>query len=221
MNGRKQKASEANVFKASCLEKMFVQKGEKRPRLRLAGFEGDWKITTLGSCFVERIERSKHGELLSVTQSAGIRRFSELSRHDTSNIESGNYKVVKIGDIVYNSMRMWQGASGYSPYDGIVSPAYTVVVPQDGVSSSFFAVLFKSNEMLHDFRINSQGLTSDTWNLKFPIFSKIKCVIPPSIVEQEAISSFFEDLDKLIELQAKKVEKLHHIKAGCLERMFG
>ena len=75
--------------------------------------------------------------------------------------------------------------------------------------------------MLHDFRINSQGLTSDTWNLKFPIFSKIKCVIPPSIVEQEAISSFFEDLDKLIELQAKKLEKLRNIKAGCLERMFG
>jgi len=48
-----------------------------------------------------------------------------------------------------------------------------------------------------------------------------KILVPPTVAEQEAIGKFFEDLDKVIELQAKKVEKLQHIKAGCLERMFG
>ena len=40
MNGRKQKALEANVFKASCLEKMFVQKGENDPVCALPDLKG-------------------------------------------------------------------------------------------------------------------------------------------------------------------------------------
>ena len=55
--------------------------------------------------------------------------FSELGRHDNSNDNKSKYKKVCVGDIAYNSMRMWQGASGYSPYEGIVSPAYTVLSP--------------------------------------------------------------------------------------------
>ena len=59
-------------------------------------------------------------------------------------------------------MRMWQGASGRSPYEGIVSPAYTVVKPIGDIDTQFFAYMFKKKEIIHLFEINSQGLTSDT-----------------------------------------------------------
>ena len=70
-----------------------------------------------------------------------------------------HYKVVCKGDIAYNSMRMWQGASGYSPYNGILSPAYTVIVPKNGGSSRFFAYLLKLPYMISLFCVHSQGLT--------------------------------------------------------------
>ncbi|EVB83828.1 hypothetical protein O640_02766, partial [Staphylococcus aureus M0612] len=56
-------------------------------------------------------------------------------------------------------MRMWQGASGKSNYNGIVSPAYTVLYPTQNTSSLFIGYKFKTHRMIHKFKINSQGLT--------------------------------------------------------------
>lgn len=58
-----------------------------------------------------------------ITINDSIKKFSALGRHDNSNDDKSKYKKVCIRDIVYNSMRMWQGASGYSPYESIVGPA--------------------------------------------------------------------------------------------------
>ena len=112
-------------MKKSCLQKMFPKDGATVPEIRFSEFQGDWEERTLGSCFDERLESLPDGELLSVTIGSGIKKFSELDRHDNSNTDKSKYKRVCIGDIAYNSMRMWQGASGRSPYEGIVSPAYT------------------------------------------------------------------------------------------------
>lgn len=206
--------------KKAYLSMLFPRSGEKKPRLRFKGFTEEWVKKKLGECFTERPERSTNGELLSVTQSSGIKRFSEIGRHDNSNIASGNYKVVKCGDIAYNSMRMWQGASGWSPYDGIVSPAYTVIVPKENVSSRFFSFLFKKPEIIHLFRINSQGLTSDTWNLKFPAFSQIEVYCPDSFEEQNEIANFLMSIDTLISTHSRRLEKFRHIKSACLDGMF-
>jgi len=46
------------------------------------------------------------GELISVTINDGIKKFSELGRHDNSNDDKSKYKKVCVGDIAYNSMRM-------------------------------------------------------------------------------------------------------------------
>lgn len=108
-----------------------------------------------------------------------------------------------VGDIAYNSMRMWQGASGYSSYSGILSPAYTVITPQVNIHSLFFAFLFKRSDMIHTFKINSQGLTSDTWNLKWPIFRSLKVTIP-NYAEQQKISNLFINFDHLITLHQRR-----------------
>lgn len=103
-------------MKKSCLQKMFPKDGATVPEIRFSEFQGDWEERTLGSCFDERLESLPDGELLSVTIGSGIKKFSELDRHDNSNTDKSKYKRVCIGDIAYNSMRMWQGASGRSPY---------------------------------------------------------------------------------------------------------
>lgn len=206
--------------KAASLQSMFPQEGETTPRVRFKGFEGEWNEYALGTLFGERCESDIDAEMLSVTINQGIIKASENGRFDSSNSDKSKYKLVRIGDIAYNSMRMWQGACGCSPYEGIVSPAYTVVVPQNNVCSLFFYYMFKTNRMLNTFRLNSQGLTSDTWNLKYPIFSKLRVFCPETIEEQQTVSAYFKSLDSQITLQSQRLEKLKQIKSACLDNMF-
>ena len=163
-----------------------------------------WEQRKLGECFSERVESDPNGELISVTIGSGIKKFSELGRHDNSNDDKSKYKKVVVGDIAYNSMRMWQGASGYSPYNGIVSPAYTVITPFSGIDSKFFAYMFKREDMIHTFQIRSQGITSDNWNLKFPTLSEIPVMLPITVEEQTAIAGYLTILDTLITLHQCK-----------------
>ena len=158
-------------------------------------------------------------ELLSVTMNDGVVPRSEIEGKDNSSEDKSNYKVVLKGDMVYNSMRMWQGAVGNSEYDGIVSPAYTVLVPTADANSKFFMELFKKESSLQIFQGWSQGLTSDTWNLKYPVLSSIQFCVP-SVEEQEKIASYFQSLDHLITLHQRKCEELQKLKKFMLQNMF-
>ncbi|EGG90593.1 hypothetical protein HMPREF0491_00464 [Lachnospiraceae oral taxon 107 str. F0167] len=214
------KLEKLKIIKKSMLENLFPKNGENTPRIRFSGFTEDWEQRKLGECFTERIESMPDGELISVTINDGVKKFSELGRHDNSNDDKSKYKKVCIGDIAYNSMRMWQGASGYSYYNGIVSPAYTVLSANYNVNSKFIAYQFKLPKMIHTFKINSQGITSDNWNLKFPVLSYIEIYISKQIEEQSKIAVFLESLDHLITLHQSKLEKLQKIKKSMLESMF-
>ena len=191
-------------IKKSMLEKMFPRDGSKFPEIRFSGFTDPWEQRKLGDCFIERVESMPDGELISVTINDGIKKFSELGRHDNSNEDKSKYKKVCVGDIAYNSMRMWQGASGYSPYEGIVSPAYTVLSPNSGINSKCLAYQFKLPEMIHIFQINSQGITSDNWNLKYPALSQIEILISIDEGEQTKIAEYFTQFDNLITLHQRK-----------------
>lgn len=205
--------------KKGFLQKMFPKNGAKVPEIRFPGFTKDWEERKLGDVFSERSERSSEGELISVTINSGVIKASELDRKDNSSDNKSNYKKVEVGDIAYNSMRMWQGASGYSSYEGILSPAYTVIIPKEGTDSKFFAYDFKRYDMIQTFKRNSQGLTSDTWNLKFPTLKLVKIMVP-SIEEQKQIAAFFERLDNTIALHERELDLLKETKKGFLQKMF-
>jgi type I restriction enzyme S subunit len=168
-------------------QKMALMQSLLTGKHRLPGFSGDWAVKQLGDAFAERSERGDDTlTLLSVTQSGGVVRQAEAGRKNISSADQSNYKTVLKGDIAYNTMRMWQGASALSNLIGKVSPAYTIVTPRHGHDARFYAYLFKWLPMIHVFERHSQGLVSDTWNLKYPHFSKIKVSVPP-LDEQVAI----------------------------------
>lgn len=174
----------------------------------------------IGDIYAERSERGAADmELLSVTMNDGVMQRSEIEGKDNSSEDKSSYKVVRKGDMVYNSMRMWQGANGVSPYDGIVSPAYTVLTAKLPICNDYFAALFKNYKLINEFRKNSQGMTSDTWNLKYPQIETIKVYLPV-IEEQEKIASILVTLDKRIAAQAALVEQLKKYKRGLQNRFF-
>ena len=212
------KLKNLNVLKKCVMQKLFSQK------VRFKADDGSefpkWKEKRLGDVFIERTERSKGGEtLLSVTIAQGIVRQSETDKRNTASENKSNYKIVKRNDLAYNTMRMWQGAEGVSEYDGIVSPAYTVITALDGNNSYFFEILFKQTFMLQIFQRYSQGLTSDTWNLKFPTFSEIKCLVPCED-EQNKIVECVTVLDSVIEKQKATLAAWEELKKGLLQQMF-
>ena len=193
---------------------------EKCPKLRFPGFDEPYKQCHIGDIYEERSQRGASGmELLSVTMNDGVMPRSEIEGKDNSSEDKSNYKIVRKGDMVYNSMRMWQGANGISSCDGIVSPAYTVLMPKQEISNGYFAALFKSTNLINEFRKNSQGMTSDTWNLKYPQIKTIKVLIP-SVSEQEKVSELFCVLDARIAAQAQLVEALKKYKRGVMQSIF-
>ena len=189
---------------------------EKRPKLRFPGFDEPYRKCRIGDIYAERSQRGAGDmELLSVTMNNGVMPRSEIEGKDNSSEDKSNYKVVCKGDIVYNSMRMWQGANGVSNYDGIVSPAYTVLMPTEEIDNQYFAALFKTSNLINEFRKNSQGLTSDTWNLKYPQIRAIKLYIP-SLQEQHKISSFISTLEERIGKQRQLIDDLKKYKRGAV-----
>lgn len=113
-------------------------------------------------------------------------------------------------------MRMWQGASGVSSYDGIVSPAYTVLIPNKNSNSNFYAVLFKKKSILNLFTRFSQGLTSDTWNLKYPILKDINVPFT-NLEEQKRIFKIFNVVNNLLALYERKIKALKKLKQAIFE----
>lgn len=182
------------------------------PKTGLSNLLEGWEEVKIGDIFSERNEKRNDPnlELLSVTLKDGVIKRSEINSKDNSSKDKSNYKLVKPGDIVYNSMRMWQGASGISKYEGLVSPAYTVLSPKNTISSHFFKYYFKTQKMLNKFKKYSQGLTSDTWNLKYPTISQIKIKSPLSKKQKEIenfITHFLSEIDTKITLMETKTRK--------------
>ena len=202
-------------YKRGLLSQLIAQK-------KAFDTSGEWKTVKLGHIFKERTERAKGNEtLLAVTISNGVQQRDEIDLKDNSSDDKSNYKCVYIGDIAYNTMRMWQGASGVSPYNGIVSPAYTIVTPirPDLHNMTFWAYYFKYSPLVQTFQKYSQGLTSDTWNLKFPQFSEIAVTMPP-ISEQDKIAECLSVFDEHCKCEDEKLQALLQVRTSLLQQLF-
>lgn len=110
--------------KKSLMQQLLT--GKKRSPV----FEAEWKAYRLGDLFTERVETNcENLPLLSITAERGVIHQNESGKKDTSNNDKAKYRRICVNDIGYNTMRMWQGRSSLSDKEGIVSPAYTIVIP--------------------------------------------------------------------------------------------
>ena len=192
----------------------------KVPAIRFADFTDPWEQRKLGELFVESDGRSSELEILSVSVANGIYPASESDKAINPGASLAKYKVVNKGDVVYNSMRMWQGAVDSSLYRGIVSPAYVVSRPVSEAIPRFFARMLRLPMMLKQYQKTSQGNSKDTQILKFEEFARIGVLMPVSILEQKSIASMFDRLDDLITLHQRKYDKLVIFEKSMLEKMF-
>lgn len=199
-------------------QKKYLMQQLLTGKKRLPGFNGAWKTDCLGKLFFERKETNcENIEMLAITGTQGIIPRKELDLKDNSSEDKSKYLRVCVGDIGYNTMRMWQGVSAYSNYEGIVSPAYTILKPSSSINAKYFAYLFKMSEIVFLFYRFSQGLVDDTRNLKYENFKKIKVCYPPDMKEQTAIAEVLSAADREIDLLQQDIEQEKQKKKALMQ----
>ena len=225
-----ERLAEAFVLRSRFLEALITERQALRRGLaqhlligakRFPKFQGKaWKEVRLGDVFDERSEVNRGDlPLLSVTGDRGVVLRDELAKRDTSNPDKSKYKRVTVGDIAYNTMRMWQGVSALSALEGIVSPAYTVIVPGKRIDGRFAKHLFKLPAVVHLFHRHSQGLVDDTLNLKYNHFARIRLRIPSDVAEQRRIADVLDLCDAELALLERQRDLYVRYKRGLMARL--
>lgn len=211
---------QARLIEKLALRKRALMQRLLSAKLRLPGFSEPWKTHKLQELFTERNETNRTDlPLLSITGDRGVILQTESEKRDTSNDDKSKYKRIAKGDIGYNTMRMWQGRSALSGLEGIVSPAYTIVVPNTtDVDGYYMSVLFKQPRLVYDFWTHSQGLVGDTLNCKYRDFGQVHICCPP-LAEQKAITEVLTTADREIELAKEKLERLRRQKRGLMQQL--
>ena len=187
--------------------------------LRFNGFNNGWNEDYLNKLFDNRNERNfENLEVLSVTINDGVLKRSDLGS-DRKNKDKKSMKHVLKGDLVYNPMFMWKGASGISSYEGITSADYIVLKSKKDVNSIFFSHLFQTEKSLNKFKNYSQGSLLERLRLMYPQFSDIKMAFP-DYDEQEKIANFLTSIDNKIELLEKKYQSYLDFKKYLMQQIF-
>jgi type I restriction enzyme, S subunit len=154
-----------------------------------------------------------------VTMTNGLVKRSSLERRVDDIAEAGGNKKAFKNDIVYNMMRMWQGASGVALEDCMVSPAYVVLASQADAHSHFFAFLFKLPKYLRLLTSHSQGLTKDRLRLYYKDFARIP-LLSPDVSEQKQIANLLSSIDILIAVEVERLEALKTHHKGLMQQLF-
>lgn len=210
-----------HILKKAMLEKMFPQKEMDVPQIRFKGFAESWEQCSAKIIFRPVVDKG-HPELpvLSASQEYGMINRTETGlniHHDIEN-ESG-YKRVLPGQFVIH-LRSFQGGFAHSNIEGITSPAYTVLCFQDQEKhyDYFWKYVFSSESFIRRLKLITYGIR-DGRSISYEDFSSLGFLYP-SYEEQKQIGIYFQEIDRLIILHQRKLEKLKNIKAGCLEKMF-
>lgn len=180
-----------------------------------------WETCRLAWLFKDRDERYEPElPLLEVSINTGVvlREFSD-DRIESTASDFNTYKVARKGDIVFNKMRMWQGAVGVAPENGLVSPDYTVAAPAGDLSPEYAGLLFRTEMFSAECARNSHGIVWDRLRLYWEGFRDIVVPVPPS-AEQFAIVAHIRHetakLDALREAAEKTIGLLKERRAALI-----
>jgi type I restriction enzyme S subunit len=152
-----------------------------------------WEVRRNGRLFMQR-NSTGYGRLpileVSLRTGVRVRNMDNLKRKQVIS-DRNKYKRAAKGDIAYNMMRMWQGAVGVAPVDGLVSPAYVVVRPRPEVEPRYFSYLFRTDIYKKEVDGFSRGIVKDRNRLYWEDFKRIPSCFP-SLAEQKIIADYLD-----------------------------
>lgn len=183
-----------------------------------------WQLLPNIAIFQERIERGHiNEELLSVTIKKGVIRQTDVDiKKDSSNEDKSKYKLIKVGDIAYNKMRMWQGALGYSNYQGISSPAYVILKPKMKINARYFHYMFRTSFYTNYSKRFSYGIVDDQLSLRYTDFKRMYSILPPLEVQNSIVGYLDKknnEIDKFIRNKERLIELLEEERKEMIDKI--
>ncbi len=213
--------------KKAMLEKMFPENGSPYPEIRFKGFTDAWEQRKLGEVVKEvtRNDSTSEAPIMMITANNGFIEQSERYAFNNAGESLKKYILLEKGELAYN-----HGASKLRPYGSCfaLTTAENARIPfvyhcfsVENQNAEFMSIELNSSEIENQLRkIVSSGARMDgLLNISFDEYSSVSVVLP-SIEEQDRIAGFLRNLDRLITLHQRKLEKLKNIKKSCLEKMF-
>ncbi|NQN10315.1 restriction endonuclease subunit S [Streptococcus suis] len=223
------KLDDVKELKKALLQKMFPKgNGNDFPELRFPEFTDAWKQRKLGEV-AEKVSQKnldrQYVETFTNSAEFGIisqRDFFEKNISSLDNISG--YYIVSPDDFVYNPR-----ISNLAPVGpikrnklgrvGVMSPLYTIFRFSD-IHLDFVEKYFDTTIWHRYMELNGDsGARSDRFAIKDSVFKGLPIPLP-TLPEQEAIGSFFSDLDQLITLHQRQLDHLKLLKKALLQQMF-
>ncbi|WP_201259401.1 restriction endonuclease subunit S [Paenibacillus sp. LC231] len=212
------------TLKYGFLQQMFPAANEVMPRVRFAGFTGNWEERRLEEMLTERNEQFEESEdypLMSFVGNVGV--VPKGEQYDRSFLVKGDgkkYKKTELNDFIYSSNNLETGSIGLNRTGkAVISPVYSIFYSSNDSESLFVGLLSKRKDFINKMIHYRQGVMYGQWRIHERDFLKI-IVLTPTISEQNRIIDFFKNFDEQIAAQTAKLEQLRQLKAAYLQRMF-
>lgn len=180
-----------------------------------------WSLIKNGYLFSERDERGfPELPLLNVSIHTGVS-LREFSNEHIEQMAAdwATYKKACKNDIAFNKMRMWQGAVGVTPEDGLVSPDYIVAKPNDNVNPFFYEYFFRTSIYREEINRSSHGIVPDRNRLYWDQFKDMLSINPPKIVQDtivEYLNDYSRMINGLIQRMETVIENLQEYRAALI-----
>ena len=211
--------------KKSMLEKMFPQNGSSYPEIRFKGFTDPWEQRKVGDLLIERNQQAPMSDeypLMAFIANEGVAPKGE--RYDRSALVTDTvnklYKKTEKGDFIYSSNNLETGSIGLNKYGkACISPVYSIFEPTGIADSDFLGRRLVRKDFINAMVKWRQGVIYGQWRIHESDFLKIEITVP-SVEEQRKIGTYLDQLDHLITLHQRELEKLQNIKKSMLEKMF-
>lgn len=184
-----------------------------------------WEQRKVGELLVERNEQfptTPEYPLMAFIANEGVAPKGE--RYDRSSLVKDTknklYKRTELGDFIYSSNNLETGSIGLNKYGrACISPVYSIFYSTDSSDSNFLGFRLSRKDFINSMVKWRQGVVYGQWRIHESDFLQIK-VLTPNKAEQKLIGDFFHNLDNLITLHQRKLDKLKNLKKACLEKMF-
>lgn len=215
--------------KKTYLKLLFPAKGQTKPALRFAGFEDEWQEVKLGNLILRggsggtpksTVAKYYGGDIpfLSITDISNSGKYLKKTEKTITNegLQNSSAWVVPEGAI---SLAMYAsvGKLAILGIDCATSQAFYNMVFEDDIVRNFVYITLEKANIYNEWgSLISTGTQANLNAEKVKNFS----FLYPRKPEQEAIGSFFQDLDKAIAKQEEKVNQLKESKQTLLRKMF-
>ena len=211
-----QKITLLTKLKKAMLEKMFPKKGSVIPEIRFNGFANAWEQRKLGDVCEVTMGQSPDGSTYSDEPSDYILVQGNADLKDGWVVPrvwtSQKTKTAQAGDLIM-SVRAPVGAMGKTAYDIVIGRGVAAIKGNEFIYQTL--VKYDADGYWKKLAAGSTFESVNSNEVKGAIIN-----VPQDIEEQKKIGEYFLNLDHLITLHQRKIDKIKNMKKAMLNQMF-